>query len=56
MTKCEKDEQARGENVPIVTLDQYRGNRIIHRHFPVHYAKVVLARHMMEKYAKVKRD
>ena len=56
MTKCEKDERDRHSNVPVVIHDQFRGNRIIHRHFPVHYAKVVLARHMMDKYAKVKRD
>lgn len=53
MTKPERDEQERNENVPIVTLDQYRGNRIIHRFFPIHYARVMLARDIANKYPKV---
>lgn len=53
MTKPERDEQERCQNVPIVIHDQFRGNRIVHRKFPVHYARVVLARHTMEKYQKV---
>lgn len=53
MTKPERDEQERCENTPIVTLDQYRGNRIIHRFFPVHYARVMLARDVATKYPRV---
>lgn len=56
MTKSERDEQERCENVPIVTLDQYQGNRIIHRFFPVHYARVMLARDVATKYPRMHHD
>lgn len=35
----------------IETQSEYRGNRLIHRFYPEHYAKVCLARHAATRYA-----
>lgn len=56
MSKSEKDEEERCQNVPVVTLDQFRGNRIVHRFFPVHYARVQIARDVATKYPRVHAD
>ena len=41
---------SRLEPVPIDLTTQYRGNRVVSRFFPEHWATVHLARHTAERY------
>lgn len=44
------------DNIPVVTLDQYRGARLVHRFFPMHWARVQLARATAERYPRIYND
>lgn len=37
--------------ITIETHSEFRGNRVLHRFYPEHYAKVTLARHVWARYA-----
>lgn len=39
-----------GREQAIVTHSEYRGNRVTHRFYPEHYARVQLARHNAVRY------
>lgn len=45
---CPETEPPR--SIAITTLDQFRGNRLVHHFYPEHWAKVQLARHIAQQY------
>ena len=54
MTKPEKDEAERLTNTPIALRSQFRGARVVSHFYPVHWARVQLARATAQTYAVTK--
>ena len=54
MTKPERDETERLINTPIALRSQFRGARVVSHFYPVHWARVQLARATREAWSVTK--